>query len=280
MLKQIFIFIFTVVLSLSSHSQNCPDDINNSPGNSGNTVIATVYDASGNVIQSITCDATGNSGQIDCDLDSYNFPGGSFVAIDFSNGPNTTTCIYDTDGELIEDPIGLPVDFGGLSVENVDEKNVLNWVTYSEQNNNHFILAYSKNGIDWTEFDKIDGAGNSNTTLEYSSIHRDYKSGINYYRLLQEDIDGKKTVLATESIENKTNLEIKSINNEIHINSNKEIEEIKCISLTGKIIDYEFLTSKSNFIKIDLINVSTGIVVVQVRGVNGEVEYKKLFLGH
>lgn len=279
MLRSITIFSLSILTTFLVNSQKCPDDINNSPGNSGNTANAIVYDSGGNVIQTITCDATGNSGQIDCDLDSYNFPAGSYIAIDFSNGPNTTTCYYDANGELIEDNIGLPVDFGGLKVENNGGANLLKWITFSERNNSFFKLEYSSDGIEWQEIAQVDGAGNSNTTLDYSTTHKKYKSGINYYRLSQQDMDGELTFLTITSIENKSDFEIIMNSGEINIYSNKEIKSIQCYAMNGKIVNQEIISNDKYQAMINLHNYSNSIILMNIVFSDGSSEQKKVFVG-
>ncbi len=71
--------------------------------------------------------------------------------------------------------------------------NLLKWTTASEENNEHFRLMRSINGIDFEEIAKINGADNSNITLNYDYLDRDTPQGLTYYRLDQVDFDGKET---------------------------------------------------------------------------------------
>lgn len=265
--------------SFLANAQNCPDDINNSPGNSGNTATANVYDASGNIIQTISCDATGNSGQVDCNLNNYSFPPGSYVSIDFSNGPNTTTCYYDLNGELIDDFISLPVDFGGLKVKNNGGANELSWITFSERNNSFFILEYSSNGKDWEEIEIIDGAGNSSTQIDYSATHKNFDSGINYYRISQQDIDGELQLLAIASIDNRAALDLQVTAGKIKIYSNKEIKSINCYAMNGKVVSQEMISHNKYQANMNLLNHRNGIFLVNIIFSDGSSEQRKFFIG-
>lgn len=269
---------FVSLISFQVNAQNCPDDINNSPGNSNSQVNAIVYDSNGDVIQSINCDATGNSGQVDCDLSNYNFPPGSIISIDLSNGQNSNTCFYDSDGELIDDVIELPVQFGGLKVENVGQNNILVWKTYSERNNSFFKLEYSSNGLDWEEVKIVDGAGNSNSLKEYSVTHKNFQSGVNYYRLSQQDTDGKKTYLETISIENRDNFNITFNGNQIEIYSAKKINVTKLFGLDGKIIRQDLVSNSNYMTSIDCQSFNRGIYILQVELADGSFKKKKVFL--
>ncbi len=81
-------------------------------------------------------------------------------------------------------------------------KVALTWATASETNNDYFTIERSIDGIKWDELAKIDGAGNSITTLHYSNIDRNPYEGISYYRLKQTDFDGKISFSDIRMIQN------------------------------------------------------------------------------
>ena len=66
----------------------------------------------------------------------------------------------------------------------------LNWSTASELNNDYFEIYKSKDGSTFEKVDWIDGAGNSNTIIEYESIDQSPFTGWSYYKLVQTDFDG------------------------------------------------------------------------------------------
>ena len=89
--------------------------------------------------------------------------------------------------------IPLPVEllyFEGTAVDN--DYASLVWVTASERNNYYFSVLKSVNGKDWREFDRIDGAGNSQQEISYSTNDYNLVTGTTYYRLRQVDFDGKE----------------------------------------------------------------------------------------
>ena len=85
---------------------------------------------------------------------------------------------------------GLPVELisfnGHCNGSNID----IHWNTASEYNSSHFILEHSRDGIYWTEIDIKESAGISTELRNYNFTHEGVVSSINYYRLLQVDIDG------------------------------------------------------------------------------------------
>ena len=80
----------------------------------------------------------------------------------------------------------LPGGVGGGSVLN-------QWATASEINNDYFVVERTIDGINYEFVAKINGAGNSNSTLYYSYIDATPYTGVSYYRLKQVDFDGLYT---------------------------------------------------------------------------------------
>jgi hypothetical protein len=66
----------------------------------------------------------------------------------------------------------------------------IDWITETEINNDYFIVEKSTDNINYTFVDKVDGAGNSNQIIDYSTIDKNPYNGISYYRLKQIDLDG------------------------------------------------------------------------------------------
>lgn len=85
----------------------------------------------------------------------------------------------------------MPVEllmFNGIAADGTVE---LNWATASETNNDYYTVARSVDGITYENIATVNGAGNSNNTLDYYFKDTDPIHGINYYRLIQVDFDGK-----------------------------------------------------------------------------------------
>ena len=70
----------------------------------------------------------------------------------------------------------------------------LAWSTASERNNDYFILERSDDAINFTEVARVAGAGNSIEQLDYTYNDYGIHGGDNYYRLVQVDYDGTRTV--------------------------------------------------------------------------------------
>jgi hypothetical protein len=94
----------------------------------------------------------------------------------------------------------LPIEllhFGArLNGEVVD----LNWATATETNNDYFVVERASRDLVWEEILTVDGAGNSNTTINYSDVDRNPLYGTSYYRLKQVDYDGSFTYSDVKSV--------------------------------------------------------------------------------
>jgi hypothetical protein len=80
------------------------------------------------------------------------------------------------------------IDFSGTANQN---SVLLNWSTVSEINNDYFEVQRSTDGIHFVTIGTVDGNGNSQSVQEYSFTDGLPSNGINYYRLVQYDFDGK-----------------------------------------------------------------------------------------
>lgn len=84
----------------------------------------------------------------------------------------------------------LPVELASFNTTKSKEAVELNWTTASEINNDHFVVEYSKDGVNFTELDRVEGNGTTNREMNYSYMHESPASAMNYYRLKQVDYDG------------------------------------------------------------------------------------------
>lgn len=94
-----------------------------------------------------------------------------------------------TNGDLNVLPIEL------LRFEAVEDGAIVQtaWATSSESNNAFFTVERSADARTFQPIGKVDGAGNSHTTLHYAFTDQKPLYGISYYRLKQTDFDGHYT---------------------------------------------------------------------------------------
>jgi hypothetical protein len=89
-------------------------------------------------------------------------------------------------------PVSL-ISFSGFSENSHAD---LQWATYSETNNNFFTIERSENNSYFYPAGFVQGAGNSNTPIEYQFTDPEkLNSYVTYYRLRQTDFDGQQRFL-------------------------------------------------------------------------------------
>lgn len=107
----------------------------------------------------------------------------------------------------------LPVELLYFTADKEATCNLVHWATASENNSSHFILERSTDGLEWRTIETVTAAGNSTEKLIYNSIDASYPATLNYYRLLQYDIDGQFATYGPIAIDNnKTNRIIRTVN--------------------------------------------------------------------
>lgn len=100
----------------------------------------------------------------------------------------------------IEETLTLPIELLYFTAESTVNSVNLLWSTASELNNAGFLLERSTDLSNWTNIGFVEGAGNSQQTLRYSFQDINPIVGVNYYRMVQYDIDGKSEMMQTIAI--------------------------------------------------------------------------------
>lgn len=83
----------------------------------------------------------------------------------------------------------LPVELTSFTAQAEGNTNVLNWETATEENNSHFEVERSTNGVEFEKIGQVEGNG---TTVEESNYNfvDETPTIVSYYRLRQVDFDG------------------------------------------------------------------------------------------
>lgn len=81
----------------------------------------------------------------------------------------------------------LPIDL--ISFEATEYNNAINlrWIVASQVNNDYYTIYKSYNAYDWVEVSNIEGAGNTNSLMEYEWADEMVVYGTVYYKLRQTD---------------------------------------------------------------------------------------------
>lgn len=107
----------------------------------------------------------------------------------YGNGSNNFTITFTGTTATFTCPSPMPIELLSFTVENIDNENVINWVTASEKDNDYFTIEHSIDGYNWYELIELDAIDGSSGNM-YEYIHQNYRPIMNYYRLKQTDYNG------------------------------------------------------------------------------------------
>jgi hypothetical protein len=95
----------------------------------------------------------------------------------------------------------LPVSLLSFDAQLIKNNKIeVDWATASENNSDYFELEHSQDGLVWADLGRVDAAGSSATTLNYSFVDENPYMGVCFYRLKQVDRDGNATVSKTLTV--------------------------------------------------------------------------------
>lgn len=166
----------------------------------------------------------------------------------------------------------LPVDLINFqAICNSDEVK-LSWSTAMELNNDYFSVEKSDNGLDFSAIAKVKGRGTSSSLSNYNyiDINNDQKGG--YYRLIQNDFDGKKTISSiissncTES--NKVIVSPNPSNGIVTINGISESTDVEIYNSIGKLLLTKNINLDSN--QLDLTSLNNGVYLFKTSNSNSQ----------
>ncbi len=102
--------------------------------------------------------------------------------------------------------VPLPIQLLSFDAKEDDGTVLVEWVTATEQDNDHFTVERSRDGVTFSDLGSQAGAGTSSHTNHYSFIDPDPLQGWSYYRLRQTDLDGTSTLSRVVSVHLENNL--------------------------------------------------------------------------
>jgi hypothetical protein len=164
---------------------------------------------------------------------------------------------------LSKNSVAVEVLAGTLSVQGLTLKAsginntvLLQWSTAAEQNNSHFEVLRSADGV---HFDQLGGTvqskGNSSTTTHYSLT--DPKPGLNwnYYRIRQVDKDGHSTLSNIANV----NIEKPLVTVQVYPNPAQSVVTLEYITEKRETIQVQISDSKGAIVLTAQVNTQSGI---------------------
>jgi hypothetical protein len=175
----------------------------------------------------------------------------------------------------------LPIDLLYFDAEEQDGLVHLKWSTATETNNSYFMVERSDDGSTWTELVRMDGAGTSNSTLNYQAFDDAPLPGISYYRLSQTDFDGSREYFAPKSVVIESPLDLRVFPNpnngqfEIFLNAEAGEVQIRLVNQSGIVVLQK--TINQNRITMDRADLPAGLYLLEVTGITSR-EVRKVLI--
>ena len=94
----------------------------------------------------------------------------------------------------------LPLLWKSFTATKQNNYGLLQWATSMEQGSKDFTVQTSINGTIWTNSATLAAAGYSITTRNYSYLHMNPVKGINFYRIVQTDLNNSSTLSAIKQL--------------------------------------------------------------------------------
>ena len=179
------------------------------------------------------------------------------------------------DSVMVTMSIPLPVELTDFTARLKQGIVYISWSTSSENNCDYFDVQHSTDNAGWNILGKVEGAGNSTSTRNYSLRDPQPEPGNNYYRLVQFDFDGARNYFEIEAVnytrENGGPIHVTVFPNPasdlLNIESRDEIT-IHIFDLDGREVFAPQLLLPNGSHQIDLQNVAEGSYSLNVTGEN------------
>ncbi|HQQ97542.1 MAG TPA: T9SS type A sorting domain-containing protein [Cyclobacteriaceae bacterium] len=95
----------------------------------------------------------------------------------------------------------LPIQLKSFAARVMEKGVELTWQTETELDNDYFTVERSSEGIQFETAIKVQGAGTSTDSKEYTAVDYNVRQGTSYYRLKQTDKDGASSYSAIVAVE-------------------------------------------------------------------------------
>lgn len=175
-------------------------------------------------------------------------------------------------GEVVN--VVLPVTLLSYDVKKNNNQALLQWKTANEVNNNRFELLKSTDGINFSPLATV--KPQTKAPFNYLYTDANVNAGVNYYRLLQVDNNGRTTNLGTRvlnfSLSNQTVAKVypnpASTVLNIDFGSNT-YTSINLVNLLGKVVLSVAVNPSQNKMIINTSKLAKGLYILQLKKQNG-----------
>ncbi|MDA9773889.1 T9SS type A sorting domain-containing protein [Saprospiraceae bacterium] len=219
-------------------------------------------------------------------IENYN---PSLFEIEFNGDPNQENTSFDyvsiDEAGQASIPVtyalvypALPVEWLSFSVRKSSNVAIIEFSTATEISNSHFMIQKSNDGINYDNISRIEGAINSLSISKYNYSDRAINKGINYYRIMQVDLNGESSYSTVRNISGGEIEEdivvfpnpVGSHGNTLNIKNslskeNLNVKIYNCFGMEVKSINILDAGSSNNF-SFEVADLVSGTYVVKIEG--------------
>ena len=189
------------------------------------------------------------------------------LAVTSADNDTTSTAVFDN----ILSSTPLPITLVSFTAQNINNQYVsLHWTTAMEENNDHFTIERSSDGVHFALITSQKAVGNSNVNQNYSYSDLTPVNGVNFYRLRQVDIDGRIAEFPVIQVNFGLNglpvVYPNPVTEIINVASGKElVRSIRLIGMDGKEITSADNSAGLQVIKLNVSSISTGVYMLEIK---------------
>ena len=208
---------------------------------------------------------------------------GSFNSIYNGSSGSRFFTLGSLDGEN-----NLPIDLISFDGECIDNQTNLEFLVASQVNNEYFTIKRSKNILEWEEVGYINGGGTTNEEITYKWTDYSPKSGVNYYKLFQTDIDGTSESFDPIAVTCESKVEDYHIypnptTNRISVEFDLEFYQGDDIQIVLRDFKGSVMKSNSivldrgyNYFELDISDIPNGVYIVSYLGTKNHIPLKRV----
>ena len=160
----------------------------------------------------------------------------------------------------------LPVEADKFKATCFEEEVYISWLTYTELNNDYFIIEKSKDGINYNQIEIVLGQGTSKVEHAYEVVDFNNKDELSYYRISQVDFSGKVSFLKTLQVSCVKHKDVfvfpNPANDFINISSSELINDLRILTLDNRLL-LSVSDIQSTQIKVDVSGFGPGVYLIE-----------------
>jgi hypothetical protein len=155
----------------------------------------------------------------------------------------------------------LPVTIVNFTVKAESNRAKIEWTTASEINNSYFEILKSTDGVSFVTLNKIQSKASGTGLNQYLNYDYTPSNGINYYKLVQYDTDGKLTLIGIKPFE----LDLGT--NDVMVYPNPTVDNlfVNLGNYSGKVVNASLLDLSGKIIFKSEIKIEIGKNIYQLK---------------